>query len=119
MGIGNESISFLVKIIMDDLNEFLSERELTLTSAVCDSLGTWLEFMHEATDEDREVILNEFHEALGHMNVWEYDQTEQKQIVEKIYQYFTEFYGTEEHVRYFADLFVDYYKAEVKEEFNF
>jgi hypothetical protein len=119
MGIGNESTSFLVKIIMDDLNEFLSDRESTLTGVVCNSLGTWLEFMHETTDEDKEVILNEFHEALGNMSVWEYDQVEQKQIVEKMYQYFTEYYGTEEHVKYFADLFVNYYKTEEKAEFKF
>ncbi|MGR6760372.1 hypothetical protein ACU1JV_00820 [Paenibacillus sp. T2-29] len=119
MELGNESISFLIKLIMDDLGEFLSERERSLNKTVCNTLSIWLEFIYKASDEEKEIILNEIHEALGHMSVWEYDQDEQKRLVEKMYQYFTEFYGSEEHIKDFANLFVNYYKKEVKAEFIF
>ncbi|WP_340018395.1 hypothetical protein [Paenibacillus sp. FSL H3-0457] len=119
MKLGNESISFLVRIILDDLNEFLSERERSLGKALCNTLSIWLEYISGASPEEKEIIMNEIHEALSDMSVWEYDPNEQKQIVVRMYQYFSDFYGQEEHIKDFADLFVDYYKQEVKAEFKF
>ncbi|MEC4565404.1 hypothetical protein L8C07_05555 [Paenibacillus sp. CMAA1739] len=119
MGLGNESISFLIRIIMDDLSDFLSERERSLTRQVYNTLGTWLEFINDASAEDKEIILNEIHEALGEMSVWEYDQDEQTKIAARMYQYFSEFYGTEDHIRDFSSLLVNYYKKELEEEFKY
>ncbi|MDP9676927.1 hypothetical protein J2W97_002922 [Paenibacillus jamilae] len=119
MGLGNESISFLVRIIMDDLDGFLSNKERSLRGRIYSTLGTWLEYINDASAEDKEIILNEIHETLGEMSVWEYDQNEQNEIVARMYQYFSELYGTEDHIKDFATLLVNYYKKELKAEFKY
>lgn len=68
---------------MDDLDNFISERERSLNTQICNNLSSWLEYVTDVSIEEKEVILNEIHESLGEMSVWESDHNEQNEIIAK------------------------------------
>ncbi|OAB39282.1 hypothetical protein PMSD_04965 [Paenibacillus macquariensis subsp. defensor] len=118
MELGNEAITFLIRTILEDLDNYIEQREQSLKTPIYNNIGTWLEYVEESSPDELEIIMNEVHESISEMSVWEYDHDEQNALVGKMYQYFAEFYGTEDHIKYFSSLLVNYYRKQIKSEFK-
>jgi hypothetical protein len=76
MSLSEDSIIFTVGLIMKDLDNYIEGRVALLNKEIYNDLDTWLEYFEGATDQEKNIVLEEIHERLGDMSVWVYGQDE-------------------------------------------
>ncbi|MGG2091289.1 hypothetical protein AB1283_00800 [Bacillus sp. S13(2024)] len=120
--IGSISTKYIIRLIMHDLETFISSRERKLNfcsesvDPVDELIADWLEWFEEypkgiAQDELKEIE-REIGEYMGSMSIWSHDEDERQEYINKFGKYFGEYRG-------FLQLFVDVYKEELKDELSY
>jgi hypothetical protein len=114
------SLALVVKLVMQDLDNYIEGKEEYLTTNIRDDIDHWFEWAvsDDVTDKEKEIILNELHECLNDMRVWAEDEEEYSEILNKINRYFEEKLENSEEVGVFKDIVINYYKEQIAEEWN-
>ncbi|MFD0587728.1 hypothetical protein ACFQZE_06915 [Paenibacillus sp. GCM10027627] len=113
------SIEYLIRIIMEDLHQFIEGEESILDSKVYGTLESWMSYFEgEVQLEEYELIDNQIHDYLYEMSIWEYGIEFQTSVAKKIRLYFKLKYSEEPYVKLLADRIVNYYLVEIQKEFS-
>ncbi|MCM3628777.1 hypothetical protein M3194_15645 [Paenibacillus glycanilyticus] len=112
------SLEYLIRILMNDLDQFISNNESIFDSSVYVTLESWMSYFDgEVEDDEFEIMDNQIHDYLGDMSIWDYDKDFQLSVVKRILFYFESKYGKESYVKLVADRVVNIYLEELSSEF--
>lgn len=116
MNLSSASLSYIVGMILNDLNSFLEGEEKYLSKAAKKDLIDWFDWAtsNSVTAEEENIIFEEIHESLQAMAVWFDSPEKQGEVFAKIDEYFETSYGQFEEVKKFSQLVLDYYKKELQ-----
>ncbi|MDA2269263.1 hypothetical protein PDN28_25820 [Bacillus cereus] len=121
--IGNVSTSYIIRLILDDLNtytttgtrqfKFCSDSGL---SSVEELISDWLEWFNDypkdiSLDELKEIE-QEIGELMGSMSIWSHQTEEREEFIKKFKSYFGEYIG-------FFKLVKDVYIEELKDDLSY
>ncbi|PIE92715.1 hypothetical protein CO726_25030 [Bacillus fungorum] len=121
--IGDISTSYIIRLILDDLNTFITtgKRQFNFCSesgisSVEELISDWLEWFNDypegmSPDELKEIE-QEIGELLGSMSIWSHDTEEREEFIEQFSDYFGEYIG-------FFKLVSDVYLEELKDELSY
>ncbi|MGF1436905.1 hypothetical protein ACQUW6_21940 [Bacillus thuringiensis] len=121
--IGNVSTSYIIRLILNDLDEFITtgKREFnfcleTGVSSVDELIADWLEWFNDylqgiSPDELKEIE-REIGELMGSMFIWSHHIEEREGFIKQFSDYFGEYIG-------FCKLVRDVYLEELKDELSY
>ncbi|MDA2141263.1 hypothetical protein PDN64_24585 [Bacillus cereus group sp. Bc256] len=121
--IGKVSTSYIIRLILDDLNTFITtgKRQCNFCSeskksSVEELIGDWLEWFDDypegiSPDELKEIE-KEIGELMGSMSIWSHHTEEREEFIKRFSDYFGKFIG-------FFKLVRDVYREELKYELSY
>ncbi|MEC3263233.1 hypothetical protein P9133_01890 [Bacillus thuringiensis] len=121
--IGNVSTSYIIRLILNDLDTFITtgKRELNFCSEfgispVEELVADWLEWFNAypqgiLPDELKEIE-REIGELMGNMSIWSHHTEEREEFIKKFSSYFGEYIG-------FSNLVKDVYIEELKDDLSY
>ncbi|PEV36717.1 hypothetical protein COK37_13180 [Bacillus thuringiensis] len=121
--IGNMSTSYIIRLILNDLDEFITggKRQFNFCSesgisSVEELIADWLEWFNDypqgiSADELKEIE-REIGELMGNMLIWSHHIEEREGLIKKFGDYFGEYIG-------FFKLVRDVYLEELKDELSY
>lgn len=121
--IRNMSTSYIIRLILNDLDEFITGRKRQFNfcsesgiSSVEELIADWLEWFNDypqgiSADELKEIE-REIGELMGSMFIWSHHIEEREGLIKKFGDYFGEYIG-------FFKLVRDVYLEELKDELSY